>query len=376
MSMGMLLLCVYIGCTVVYLSSEDELGVEIVLTGAAVGGVGAGILWTAQGLYFAQSAEDYSANSNMPLAMATSRFAGIFGFIFLGFEMVLRILSTLILYWDPNFSWTTIFQCYTLIAFLGAVLLRLLAHNYPTSYKKGDENFFHQVTAAVYLLMEDGKAKYLICLNVAFGFCGSFINSYVNGEVIEQALGDSNSHFVGTLSAWLSFVAAVTSLMFSFWWPSYKATFTVIGGLMVCLTVLPFLMDPDPRSYTFERLFMIYTFWGVGRASSESTLKAVYADFFLNAKEAAFANIVLQNGLASSIGYVASFNMLCDEEESSSNSYCIRFSDGTLHNVLTLASVTFGFGVLGILTFLIGNSMHLAEQAMHQQTTKRLRLMC
>jgi hypothetical protein len=43
---------------------------------------------------------------------------------------------------------------------------------------------------------------------------------------------------------------------------------------------------------------------GIGRATFEGTLKATFADFFSYEKEGAFANIILQNGLAGAVGYI------------------------------------------------------------------------
>ena len=43
--------------------------------------------------------------------------------------------------------------------------------------------------------------------------------------------------------------------------------------------------------------------YGCGRSIWESTTKAVFADFFPDDPQAAFANIVLQSGLASTIAF-------------------------------------------------------------------------
>jgi hypothetical protein len=58
------------------------------------------------------------------------------------------------------------------------------------------------VTAAVQLLRHDPEMKYMIGWNSAFGFCGAFLNSYVNGQVVRMALNDPDSKYVaGFLSA-------------------------------------------------------------------------------------------------------------------------------------------------------------------------------
>jgi hypothetical protein len=54
------------------------------LSGAALGGVGAGVLWTSQGVYFTQASEDYSLRVGQDWEASTSLLGGIFAFVFLG----------------------------------------------------------------------------------------------------------------------------------------------------------------------------------------------------------------------------------------------------------------------------------------------------
>jgi len=59
-------------------------------------------------------------------------------------------------------------------------------------------------------------------------------------------------------------------------------------------------MFPPLHCSTLPRLSFVQ---GIGRATFEGTLKATFADFFSYEKEGAFGNIILQNGLAGTIGY-------------------------------------------------------------------------
>ena len=43
--------------------------------------------------------------------------------------------------------------------------------------------------------------------------------------------------------------------------------------------------------------------FGCGRSTWETNFKATFADYFPHAKEAAFANVQLQSGVASTIGF-------------------------------------------------------------------------
>jgi hypothetical protein len=48
---------------------------------------------------------------------------------------------------------------------------------------------------------------------------------------------------------------------------------------------------------------MIYMLLGMGRSTYEGTLGAVFAEFFPQEREGAFANIILSTGLASVVGF-------------------------------------------------------------------------
>ena len=94
-------------------------------------------------------------------------------------------------------------------------------------------------------------------------------------------------------------------------------------------------------------LVLIYTLHGTGRATFEGTLKATFADYFAYEKEGAFANIILQNGLSSAIGYVLTFSLLCSER----STYCVEFRNGTLHDVLSFELLVVAASILAILGY-------------------------
>ena len=185
-----------------------------------------------------------------------------------------------------------------------------MVYRYPID--AGDESdparstVFYKVTAAGQLLWKDPKMKYMIGLNAVFGFASAFLNSYVNGEVVPVALNDPDSKFVGILSAWGSATAALMSMVFGRIAHSSGASgkILIMGAICFFCVVFPFIIQPVASRYGWTLLIMVYTFHGMGRATFESTLKATFADYFSYEKEGAFANIILQNGLAGAIGYV------------------------------------------------------------------------
>lgn len=327
---GMALYCVYVGCFLIAtVASTTNLANGAALLGAAIGGVGGGFLWTAQGSYFGQASEEHGTWLQQDVKLSTAYFAGIFAFVYLAEEVLLRLLSTALLE-TGRISWSVIFAVYTAVAVV-STLGMVLVHNYPQQ-QEGRVSVLYKITAAVHLLRHDPKMKYMIGLNASFGLAGAFLNSYVNGEVVRLALNDPDSKYVGGLSALVAAVAAVMSLVLARVSQQYGKGPVLVGGALCFFgVVFPFVVKPNAMQWGWGGLIMVYTLQGMGRATFESTLKATFADYFSYEREGAFANIILQNGLSSAIGYILSFRLLCEKK----STYCIEFRDGSLHNVLS-----------------------------------------
>lgn len=313
--LGMSLYCAYVACF--YLATLLPTGSDnqrlLAWTGAAIGGVGAGFLWTAQGAYFGQAAEEHAQHLHQPVSTSTASLAGIFAFFYLAEEVVLRMLSTVLLQFGLA-SWETVFAVYTVVT-VASTLAMPCVYNYPSSDGDNDgqqvadssssSSIFLKVTVAAQLLWKDPKMKYMIGLNAVFGFTAAFLNSYVNGQVVPEALNDPNAKYIGLLSSWVSAVAAGASLLFGRLAPiTGKGPILIVGACCFFGVVFPFVVQPDAQKYGWTVLVMVYTLHGLGRATFEGTLKATFADYFAYEKEGAFANIILQSGLAGAIGYI------------------------------------------------------------------------
>ena len=200
---------------------------------------------------------------------------------------------------------------------------------------------------------------YQIGLNAVFGFTSAFLNSYVNGQVVPVALNDPDSKYIGILSSLVSAVAAGTSLIFGRVSPiTGKGPILILGAGCFFGVVFPFLVQPKATSYGWALLIVVYTLHGVGRATFEGTLKATFADYFPYEREGAFANIILQNGLSGAIGYILTFNLLCDKP----SRYCIEYKNGTLHDVLTFELIVVMCAVLAVLGYLRASLIHQSER--------------
>jgi MFS family permease len=193
---------------------------------------------------------------------------------------------------------------------------------------------------------------------VVFGWTAAFLNSYVNGQVVPSN-GDASR--VGLYTAWVSVVAAFGSLVVGRSGVTSrlsKISILMLGSLCFAGVAIPFLMAPNSSQWTWPLLGLVYTLHGLGRCTFEGTLKAVFADYFGRVdKEGAFANIVLQNGLASSIGYVLSFALTCDAP----TRYCVLYRDGTLHDVVTFELLIVAAAILAVAGLSRASSLFRAE---------------
>jgi hypothetical protein len=412
--------------------SADPAVAALTVIGGAIGGWGAGFLWTAQGSYFVQAAKDHAEATAQGLATpsasdgsavvdealsstsSTSELAGIFAFVYLAEEVLLRIMSTLLL--GAGWSWATVFASYATIALVSTVLM-VLVRNYhddggddgqdpaytsladaesepPSNEEAGDSETpttstarrrhvpfltmstsptappippsssslsvcgTQLVSSTIGLLLRDPKMKFMVGPNVVFGWTAAFLNSYVNGQVVPSR-GDAS--MVGLYTAWVSIVAAIGSLAVgrSCVTPRLSKTrILMLGSLCFAGVTVPFLMAPHPSQWNWPLLGLVYTLHGLGRCTFEGTLKAVFADYFGRTdKEGAFANIVLQNGLASSIGYVFSFALACDAP----TRYCVSYRDGTLHDVLTFELLIVGAAIMAVAGLARASSLYRAE---------------
>jgi hypothetical protein len=368
--LGLFLYCFYVGAFGWAAHDATNNGGTLVpYTGAAVGGLGAGLVWTAQGSFFAQAASAHAAaiwaarqeghglerNATTQAdvsSQSTARLAGVFAFFYLALELALRSLSSLL-----GSNWTTLFNTYAVLTILATLGMAVLVKGPDavtglTAKREEQESpsaslIWYQVTAALQLWKsQDGRPPvmpYMLGLNAVFGLVSAFLNAYVNGQVIP-------AHTVGLFSAWASGVAALWSLVFgrltavtdhagsrASVWNNRKGWVLSAGALCFAGVVVPFVVQPTVSVWTDKSRFvfvLIYTLQGTGRATFEGTLKATFADFFPHEREGAFANIILQNGLASAFGFFLTAHLSCEPSSSDSgrqDSYCVEYRDGTYH---------------------------------------------
>jgi MFS family permease len=165
---------------------------------------------------------------------------------------------------------------------------------------------------------------------------------------------------VGLLAGIHGMVAAGASMVLGYFDRS-KIFILLVGSLAFACVALPFLFLPDLQMWNWALLLFVYSVEGIGRATFESTLKALFADYFSYEKEGAFANIILQYGIASTLGYFFVDRMHC----STKSDYCIQYDDGSFHSILLLCMTVILAGTLSAFCFVRAFYFDLENNLLH-----------
>ena len=389
---GMTLYCVYVLAFYFAVNVHSSQWIRFFVTlGALLGGWGAGFLWTAQGAYFTRAAQLHHGHLSVgaetiasSVESETSKLASVFAFIYLSSEVLLRALSTLLL-GVLQLSWSNLFAIYSVVAILSTMFMfavlelpeedSVMSHNVNSDETEpitiSDEgsvppvvnSIWYKATAAWQLLLQDRKMKYMIGLNAIFGLTSSFLTSYVNGTVVRSVLGTDT--YVGILTAWVSCVAAASSLLFGSiaTTSQHKGNILIVGAVCFMCVAGLFILFPDvTNQWNWMALVSIYTLHGVGRSTFEGTLKATFADYFGYEKEGAFANIILQNGLFSALGFSLTFTLHCSQRQQERwGPYCVVSKDGAVHDVLSFELLIVVVAVLAIFGYLRSSAIRRGE---------------
>lgn len=279
------------------------------VVGAVVGGAAGGLLWTAQGRYFARTATLYSQQTRQPLEAVNADMIAVFAAAFLGIETGVKLLATAFFLLFPSAAPAFIFSVYTIVALCSVFVVLHLEEldedgtvGTLFTYKAASEEA-GKVARLVYL---DRRLALIIPFQIAFGFASSFVPYYVFGTVIDDsaALG---SEWVGLFSAVVVLTGAAAALPAA--WAANrmgKPIVMTVGSVCLTFTGLAFYMWPDEKLGTLGVILPYLVIYGLGRGIWETINKAVLADFYASNADTcttAFAAATFSNGYASAMGY-------------------------------------------------------------------------
>lgn len=276
----------------------------IVLIGSFIGGMGAGLLWTAQGSFFAGICEQLATAELKDTKAITAELASVFAFIFLFLECGVRVSSTLMNKY-AKLSWPIVFYIFAGLAFLATVIFITFASDMAVG--KPPRGSVKDKLLGAMRLWKDPKLLLLQATNITFGFAASWNGGYIGRYILSPALSKTGNGatFIGFAGAIISGIAAILSRVFGCITPC-------IGkGPVVALGAVSFLMlgvlskwVGNPVEWGWGAI-VFSVLMGFGRAVYESTNKAIFADFFPGDKAPyAFANVMMFGTGSSTIAFI------------------------------------------------------------------------
>ena len=321
---GLIGMMCYVSAFFFALNSTHAVTKEAIwLIGTALGGVGAGVLWTAEGTYFSLNAQQYAravmaqgagaeaevlpTGAQPVMSSASSRsviseekaisaslytFASIFAAGYLLLETVFKVFATATYMTDNTkngsawksvvFGLYTLFGCVAVLIFAWRVKPFFSAEDYRTPETSGGvdvEEIKRDTLEVMKAIYRDRKLQLLLPYQICFGFSSSMVNTFIVAQVISTYIGDG---YVGFLSALTTMTAVALSYPFTLVANRYlrgKYLIMLVGAAAFLLCGLALLL-PVTTLGSWPLLVFYFIIYGFGRGAWENTNKAVVADYF------------------------------------------------------------------------------------------------
>jgi len=347
--LGLWTYCVYVvGYLVAAILGSGQGQWVAVIVGGLAGGFAAGFLWPAQGSYFATTSKLYANAVGVSVKDANARFSGLFATVYLATELVMKIMTSTVLRYgsDGPAGKASLYVIFSVVSIASAITMMFVSPLTPAPHtaaavrKPFDWSVLgKQVTSAGRLFLFDPKCALMLPMNFTFGFASVYLNSYVAAEVLDHgdAIDGANAAY---LSAILVATATAMSPVFGHFGKTTrrKTYIAMLGsaafGCFVFAYAIHTVAFQRANLGSWQVLVPMYMLYGVGRCAWEGSFKGTFADFFPNDTPAAFANVQLQSGLASTIGFFV-FPKLKDYSESLSGT---GVSGYTILAIVTITS--------------------------------------
>jgi MFS family permease len=278
-----------------------DAGSALVIIGSALGGLASGEVWVAQGAYFSRAVEHYAAAAKVTPEVASGVLGGIFASVYVGFEVLMTGLSTVLL-GSAGLSLEALFLIMGALAAGVCVLAQLFLLKIPplVAPPPAPQNaLLDDLLAALRLLRASRKMQLLYPFCIAFGFIDALTVTYLNA-IVESTLGTSA---LGIFGAIPPFFACIAGLPLGYLGGKLgKGPLLSFGGLMLLCVggVVTVNTETGLQSYGWT-LSVLFIVEGLGRGVFEATTRGVFGDFFPKDSEPAFANLIIASGTASGI---------------------------------------------------------------------------
>lgn len=305
-----------------------KLSIVLYVLGSCICGIGEGLYWTGQGIYFSMNSIEYAKSSNGDIEKTMTKFASTFAVLYLTIEACSKWLSSLAFsiafadHKDGSNTWkVSLFAFYTIAVIASALLFYLYAISFkdklesrvsidnasvhgvspdsPSSATGGNSRSYQynavnndrQSALSINEIWQDCSSvasalyskrllQYVVPFQLAFGVNGVFMDSYINGVIVKQYLGEQ---YIGVLSGILS----ISSVLIAFPY-SYVSLNVPDGSYYVMMfacccfmcTALPLLLFSDATIGQWWFIVWVFILHGCARGAWENTNKAVIGEYF------------------------------------------------------------------------------------------------
>lgn len=273
-------------------TNQSETKSILLMIAYGIAGIGAGLLWTGQGDYFALNTAAIATTSGEPPSSFSIQMAAVFASWNLGAEVAIKLLVALLQSFDLPFFVPV--GGAALLALGFTVFLVVAPVNLESKQASKGKDLDRMIA-----LWKRPELWLLAFLNLTFAGMAGFLNNFIGGQLGRQ----TDPSFVLICSAGLSLLA--TAVQF----PQAKVVERFgkgaglgLGSFWFC--VMAILGTFLPIGSLGRGLAIFYALQALGRAAFESTNRAVFADFFPPPDSVeAFANVSLQQAFAFTVSF-------------------------------------------------------------------------
>jgi len=291
---------------------------ETLIPTAAALGIGASILWTAEGSYLTTAAANYALKKNKERRSAMGLFNGIFFALFQINQVVGNLISGFILSNSDGHGSSYQVLMYTYISIAGVATLTMLlipVETAPASEETGSLNSEEQkvrpsILSKIFralLLLKDPKCFLLIPIMFYSGIEQAFVAGDFTSAIIAESVGRNQIGFVMA-------VFGVFNVLFSFLFgriaDKLGSGYLVILGFfshMLFLTLMLIAIKLFGVHWFADRIWLLYLaaiVWAAGDAAWNTFPNTILGINFTDNIEAAFANLKFWQAVGSAVPFI------------------------------------------------------------------------
>jgi hypothetical protein len=300
----------------------------VCVPGAVIGGIGAGVLWPAQGSYYSESAKLYSEDGGILLQDSQNLLAGYFAGLYLGIEGLSKLFVTILFLVAPHGEWKLAsFLVYAIIALVSTFFcttIKTFTQSHLPNSTPSSSNILLEILSSssgdlaslVDLFRTHPVFFSLLPFQASFGLCSSYMAYNIDGII----LPDHNKEgYIGGLGSLSILTAALCTIPVTLLTQSSSTSFSrssshasqsfvmLLGPLLFgfCASVVLYLRSSQIASWSV--IIPLVIAYGIGRGIWENTNKSVIATIFHTSPEqrdAVFSAIYFTSGITAAMGFL------------------------------------------------------------------------